>query len=77
METYVTSPDFIKMTADAHPAAPALPARLTRLAASAGVTLPTTKISVAALDKLLAGSKLSTAQRFEIKAALHKAGILV
>jgi len=73
----LTSPHFFKMTATTDPAAPALPARLTRLAASAGVTLPTSKITVQALDKLLAGAKLSTADRFEIKTVLSKAGILV
>jgi hypothetical protein len=73
----LTTPAFFRMTADADKTtAPALPVRLTRLLAAADVSLPASKVTVAALDRLLDGKGLNPGQRIDLKTALHRAGLL-
>jgi hypothetical protein len=50
---------------------------ISRLMALANLEAPKNKVAVADLDRQLAGSKLSTLQRLELKVALDKIGVLV
>jgi hypothetical protein len=73
----MTAPGFFA-TMNATADKPALPGRISRLMASHDVAVPTTgKVTVQALDKLLAGTTMSTADRIALKTSLHKAGILL
>jgi len=74
----MTTPDFFRLTADgANAAAPALPGKLTRLLASHDVKLPAGKVTVQALDRLLAGTSMSPSDRISVKTILHARGLLL
>jgi hypothetical protein len=47
-----------------------------RLMTAVGVGLPQAKIPVAALDRQLAASRLTTQQRLELKVSLSRVGLL-
>jgi hypothetical protein len=53
-----------------------LPPNITRLAAAAAVAIAA-KISVAEIDRKLAGSRLSTIEKLQLKIGLNRAGLLV
>jgi hypothetical protein len=72
----MTAPDFFRLTADADKPAAALPGKLTRLMAAHDIAVPTGRITVAALDRQLAGKALRTEDRLLIKTAMARAGLL-
>jgi hypothetical protein len=75
----MTSPGFFQKmnaTVDSSPTSPNLPPQIGRMLAAADVTLPSGRMTVAQVDKLLADKKLSTADRMNVKGALARAGLI-
>ena len=75
----LTSPHVSKTTTyrgPSSPSSPSLPPQIGRLLASNSVTLPAGRLTVAQVDKLLGVTKMSPADRMNVKSALARAGLL-